>query len=364
MSSPGHGMGARVAYFWGDDDRASEVAIAAFAREVAEASGEQADALERWRVTGDTTSAAAIGERVATAPLFGAGVVVIVRDPAPLVRSKAESEALLEVLPLVAPGNALAFVETLDGSGRRAAALDTLRDAVANAGGVVRRLAAPTRDQMATWIGDRARERGIRLGRGAAATLAERIGAYVREGDVDRRFQSGLALSELDKLALFRSEDEITPDDVRALVADAVPGSTWAFLDAVAERRAKEAAVIGERLLDTVPPPLLVAQLHRRLRDLLEVAELLAGGASPGSLVRTLKVKPFRAEKLASQARAWSPEELQAALEGLLELDAAGKGVEGLPGGEPRRRLAFTLWLAERVARTGQASGVGRARSE
>lgn len=353
---------ARLAYFWGDDERAAEVAVAAFARDVA-ATGGQGEPLERWRATGDGTSAAAIGERVATAPLFGAGVIAVVRDPAPLVRSRADSEALLAVLPLVAPGNALAFVETLDGSGRRAAALDALRDAVATAGGVVRRLAAPTRDQMATWIADRAREQGIRLGRGAAAAIAERVGAYVREGDVDRRYQSGLALAELDKLALYRPEGEISPEDVRALVADAVPGSTWAFLDAVAERRAKEAAVIGERLLDTVPPPLLVAQLHRRLRDLLEVAELLAGGATPGSLVRTLRIKPFRAEKLAAQARAWSPEELEGALEGLLELDAAGKGVEGLPGGESRRRLAFTLWVAGCVARQGHAAPAGRARS-
>src|ERR1035437_5040957 len=212
-------------------------------------------------------------------------------------------------------------------------------------------IVAATRDQMARWIGDRAKERDIRIAPAAAALLAERVGANVKERDVDRRRQGELAVSELEKLALYRLDGQIGPDDVKALVADAVPGSTWAFLDAVGMRRADVAAQLAERL-DDVPSPLLVTHLHRRIKQLIDVADLLATGTPARDLVRILKLNPYVAEKLAEQARTWALPELDAALAGLLELDAQLKGHIG--GTDLRRRAAVSLWIAERVRRPGQ----------
>ena len=45
----------------------------------------------------------------------------------------------------------------------------------------------------------------------------------------------------------------MSEEDVRALVAEVVPDSTWAFLDAVAERRVAMAAPALDRLLETTP---------------------------------------------------------------------------------------------------------------
>ena len=94
-----------------------------------------------------------------------------------------------------------------------------------------------------------------------------------------------------------------------------------------------------------------MVQLHRRIRELVEVADHLAAGASPGSLVRTMGLKPFRAEKLVEQARAWTQEELDEALESLVELDATIRGAPGTPAGDAQRRLAFVLWVGEKVGR-------------
>jgi len=66
--------------------------------------------------------------------------------------------------------------------------------------------------------------------------------------------------------------------------------------------------------------------------------------------VRSMRLLPFRAETLTRQARTWSADELDAALEGLLDLDAIVKGVHGNPAGDAQHRLAFTLWLMDRVA--------------
>jgi DNA polymerase III delta subunit len=302
------------------------------------------------RLTGATTSADEIAERVATATLFGGGTLVVVAEPAPLIATKVLAARLVEALGTVATGNGLAFLDTVDGTARRPASLETLRNAVAAAGGEVREFKAPTRDQMARWIADRARERGINISSPAAALLAERVGANVRERDIDRRRQGELAVAELEKLAVYRLDDQIRPEDVKALVADAVPGSTWAFLDAVGMRRAGEAEELAERLAD-VPGPVLVVHLHRRIRELIEIADLLAAGTPAATLVRTLKLNPYRAERLAEQARTWALPELDAALVGLLELDAALKSREG--GSELRRRAAISLWIAEKVRRPG-----------
>jgi DNA polymerase III delta subunit len=340
------GTAAPLGYYWGDDSYSVGHGPDALAARLAG----DGPPLERMRLTGGTTSADEIAERVATATLFGGGTLVVVADPAPLIATKPLAARLVETLGAVATGNGLAFLDTVDGTARRPASLETLRNAVAAAGGDVREFKAPTRDQMARWIADRARERGIDISPPAAALLAERVGANVRERDIDRRRQGELAVAELEKLAVYRLDGQIRPEDVKVLVADAVPGSTWAFLDAVGMRRAGEAAELAERLAD-VPGPVLVVHLHRRIRELIEIADLLAAGTPAAALVRTLKLNPYRAERLAEQARTWALPELDAALVGLLELDAALKSREG--GSELRRRAAVSLWIAEKVRRPG-----------
>jgi len=347
----GHGgrgvTSTTLGYYWGDDEYGLEAAAIALGRR---ASGPDGEPPATWRTTGASTRVGDIAERVATATLFGGGTLVIVEDPGPLVRAKADREALLATVATLAPGNALAFVEPIDGSSRRAKSLEDLAAAIADLGGEVRQLVAPREGGMARWIEDRAAERSMRLERGAAEALARKIGAFVREGDVDRRRQGRLAVAELDKLAVYRLDAPIRAEDVDALVADAVPGSTWAFLDAVGTRSAREAAGLLDRLLETTPEPVLVAVLHRRIRELLLVADHRERGETIQATARALKLKEFPARKLWEQGHAWREDELIDALEGLLELDAGLKGERGSDA--RRRRLAFSLWLAEHVART------------
>jgi len=338
---------AALGYYWGDDEYGLEAAAVALGRRAAGPGGEPPVA---WRTTGGGTRAAEIAERVATATLFGGGTLVIVEDPWPLVRARAERDALLASIASLAPGNALAFLEPVDGTARRAKALEDLAAAVADAGGEVRQVVAPREGGMARWIEERATEHGMRLERGAAEALARKVGAFVREGDVDRRRQGRLAVAELEKLAVYRLDAPVRPEDVDALVADAVPGSTWAFLDAVGARRGREAADLLERLIETTPEPILVAVLHRRVRELLLVADYRERGETVQATARALKLKEYPARKLWVQGHAWRQDELVGALEGLLELDAALKGDRASDA--RRRRLAFALWLAERVART------------
>src|SRR5664280_484539 len=185
------GPTAPLRYYWLDDSYSVGHGPDALAARLAG----DGPPLERMRLTGATTSADEIAERVATATLFGGGTLVVVAEPAPLIATKPLAARLVETLGAVATGNGLAFLDTVDGTARRPASLETLRNAVAAAGGEVREFKAPTRDQMARWIADRARERGINISSPAAALLAERVGANVRERDIDRRRQGELAVA-------------------------------------------------------------------------------------------------------------------------------------------------------------------------
>jgi len=344
---------APLAYLWGDDGYGLEAAAETIRRDPGRfPEGEP----ERWRLRVDAANAPAslgeLRERLGTGSMFGTGVLAVLTGAGVLARRNEDKAAVLEAIALMAPGNGLVVIEETE-SGKKAPPQAWLADAISAGGGEVRAFAAPREGALAAWLEARARERGLALGPGAAKELATRVGGFVREGDVDRRQQGRIAVNELEKLSLLRGTDPITVADVQALVAEAVPGSVWAFVDAVGLRQRRRAIDGLERLLETTPEPVLLSVLHRRIRELLEVADRLASGETPGSLVRSMKLQPFRAETLSRQAQTWSLDELEAALAGLLDLDASVKGVGGRGSGPSGMRLAFDLWIVERVAPQG-----------
>lgn len=340
-----------VAFFWGDDDLAAGRAVARMAAAISAGSGGPVDRLD---IRGDRNQAAQqigqLNEKVATQSMFGGGTLAVVMNVGALTVKNEDRDALLAILPLVAPGSGIAFLEATRSSAKDPGQ-KRIVDAVRALGGVVRDFQAPKAGQLAGWIETEARERQMRLGPGAARELAQRVGGFVVEGDADRRTQTRMSIQELDKLALYRPTDPISPDDVKALVPEAVPGSVWAFTDAVGLRDGGRAATLLDVLAESTAEQVLLAVLHRRIRELIEVADLLATGASEGSLTKTLGLHPYRLQQLITQARRWSPRELQDALEGLLALDATVKGAPGSPSSEAQRRLGFTLWIADHVVR-------------
>jgi DNA polymerase III delta subunit len=93
----------------------------------------------------------------------------------------------------------------------------------------------------------------------------------------------------------------------------------------------------------------LITQIHRRLRELVVIRDHIAAGTKPPDIVKELKLNPYRAQKLAEQARTWSQEELDAALQALYELDLLTKGIalDGSPRSlsEDRSNLALLAWI-------------------
>jgi DNA polymerase III delta subunit len=341
---------APIGYYHGVDRFLLDAAADDLASRLTGPGGEP---LARWQPSAAEATIDAITEHVATGSMFGGGTLAIL-DPATYLRSKDGRAALLAVIGLVAPGNALAFVDPVKDLPTDRRPLDAnrsaLRDAVVAAGGEYRQIPALTQGNLTRFIDDQAKATGVRLGNGAARALAERLGGFVREGDVEHDRLGQMAAAELAKSGLYRLDEEVSADDIRALVPEVIPSSIWALTDAIGMRRA-DALTHLDRALATTPEPVLVVLLHRRIREILELGDRLAQGASLQTAARAMKLHEFRARTLETQARRWTPAELESALAGLLELDATVKGSGTGGSGETARQLGFTLWLREFVVR-------------
>lgn len=346
-------MIAPLLYIWGDDELLAERLVTRFA---AKLGAELGSPLERWDLRVEPTSAAAdaaqLYERLATPAMFGGGTLAVVTNPAALVKRNDIRDRVVETIGLMAPGHGVTFVEAAR-SNAKGPRVRRLADPLKAAGGTIASAMAPRPTALAAWITDEARDRHLPLATGAARELAERLGARVTEGDVDRRYLSRVASGELDKLQLRHAIDEgpVTAEDVRALVAETTPASVWALSDAVGERRAAAATATLDRLLEATPEPVILAVLHRRIVELLEIGDRMSGGLNLPEASRAMGItSEFRAKTLAGQARKWTVAELTDALAGLVTLDAAVKGVAGYESDAAQRRLAFLLWIADHVA--------------
>lgn len=197
---------------------------------------------------------------------------------------------------------------------------------------VVRRFDRPRGERLAEWLMKRARSQGVELRPDAARALAA-------ESEDPR-----LLDAELSKLALY-CQGPIDLEAVRLLAASGET-SIFALLDAVAERRMGDAlAALRDLFQHGHRPEMVMGQLASLIRRLLVVKELSRSGPPSASQAAAHGINPATLPRLARQARALSVEELERALERLLEADRASKS------GALEAELAVELAVAELSAR-------------
>ena len=234
--------------------------------------------------------------------------------------------------------------------------LAALEASVIRAGGTARDFPAPKAGELAGWLAQprhRAR-RDPRARRRRRSSPGASAGSCARAtSTASARARSRPA--ELEKLALYRQAAPITVEDVRALVPEVIPDSTWAMLDAVADRRTDIAGPLLDRLLEThpaagdhrpAPPAHPGAARRRRPRR--------TSGARPGDIVKAIGGHPFRRPEAGRSRRAAGRcRSSTRRSRDVLELDAMIKGAVGSGSTERQVRLAFALWVRERVADAG-----------
>lgn len=184
-------------------------------------------------------------------------------------------------------------------------------------GGDIRYFGEPTnkRGELAAWVENRAKAKGAKLERGAAADLANFIGPDLRLID-----------SELEKLSIYAGQRAITQQDVRLLVPYAQEGHIFDMVDALGNRRTQQAFHLLAQLRNAGAHPLyLLSMIVRQYRILLQVKDLANGGMQQDEIAKAIGLHPFPTGKALAQARHYSLQQLTSIYDRLLDTDLAIK---------------------------------------
>jgi DNA polymerase III subunit delta len=252
--------------------------------------------------------------------LFGEGPFVLVKNLD--AWNAAQKAVIVDYLENPAPAADLVLL------GRKLGAREKLL-AAAKKSGEVHTLEQPTGRALVGWVVGHAKKLGLDLPDDVARNLADRC-----SGDKMR------LTSEIEKLALYVGEGTITQEDVEALCPPDVQSNIFAFVDSIAAGDRGRAMELLEDLISTGEPPLRVTYMVRRQFGLVARARaLFERGASQREVASELKIPPFVARKLEEQARGAEEEDLERALELVLDLERGLKGGSDL-GDELQVELA------------------------
>lgn len=230
-----------------------------------------------------TAGAGAILNIVRTVPMMAKRRLVIVREPEAM-----GAEGLTVLAPYLddpSPLTVLVFVcQKIDGRLKFFAQ--------AKKKGFVHELAPPR--QLAPWIANEAKRRGVSLAPDAARRLAEVVG-----NDLSR------LSSAVEQLSLYVGDGRaIAAADVDALIADTSEQNVFQLTDAVGSGDRERAMRAVGKLTDQRESSVGVAMmLARHFRQLALYQELATARTPPGDMARVLGVPPFVLDKLAPQAR-------------------------------------------------------------
>lgn len=268
-------------------------------------------------------------EQASTVPFLSGRRLVIVRDSEHLLGKDRESVAveLERYLHEPVPTTCLVFRQDRELDGRRS----WVR--LARERGWVVQCKPLQGEALIRWLQGEAQRWGKELDAEAVAWLME-------SGDPDLHRLANEVAKAADHAG---PRTRITADDVKAVGVAAATAVVFDLVDAIVERRLRQALILVHRLLAAGEPPLrLLALVARQYRILAYACALRARGRGPGDLQSLLQLHPYVARKAWRQARALSVEQALDALATVLAMD-----VDIKQGRWPERvgfeRLVFLL---------------------
>lgn len=225
----------------------------------------------------------------------------------------ADVEAIASYLASPAPTTVLALV------GEDIKKTTALWKACAKTGSVLEY--AVDRKGLQAWVASQFTQRGIAADPEACAALIQLVGDDLHALSV-----------EVDKLATWGAGEPIGEREVEALVASSADAPIYELTDAWATRDAARTLGISEAIFERDPKPRrdtaarVAGALGGHLGKLRAIQRLAADGVRPKDAASTLRLHPYYASKLFSQAEGFSAEDLGDAVVRLADLDGALKG--------------------------------------
>ena len=170
--------------------------------------------------------------------------------------------------------------------------------------------------QLQPWVRDEAKAKGVAIESAAVARLIDTVGS-----DLSR-----LSLA-VEQLGLYAGARAVTSDDVDELVADTRERSVFELTDAIGAADRPRALAAVASLCDQRESAVgVVVMLARHIRQLSLVHVMKADNIPRGAWGSRIGVPPFVVDKLANQARLYSPHSLATATQRLANADRALKG--------------------------------------
>jgi DNA polymerase-3 subunit delta len=246
-----------------------------------------------------------------TLPFLGGSRVVVVKGALKKGRDS-WLKKLVDYLPALPETTLLIFLERQSLPKRH----PVLK--LAKSQGRVQHFKVPSSRDLPGWIRARCKKRGCVIEPRAMMLLAQNIGSNLYQLD-----------QEIQKLQLYKGDQgPISEEDVRLLVpyvqsADVI----FDMVDALGQRKPHIAAQHLHRLLDVGDqhPLSIFGMVVRQYRLLIQVRWLMERGKTEREIAQRLKLHPYVAKKMRSQATFFTEEQLRGAYRLLVESDLAIK---------------------------------------
>ena len=241
---------------------------------------------------------------------------------------KGDAERAVEALSRIPPETTVALVA----HGKAPAGI---AKAVEKAGGEVLGFEAPRERELPKQLVAEARELGFELEPAAGRMLVERLGPRPMR-----------LRTELERLALWAGEGgRVGPEDLEAMVSDTSEEAIWTLADAVVAGDEAETMRVAERLVAQGEAlPRIVYSLAPRLRQALRAATELDAGKPAAEVAKGLSMHPYAAKMLVAKVKGRTPEDLDASIRALADLELWSRG-----GSDYAEGVAFTLSLRRAV---------------
>lgn len=248
----------------------------------------------------------AIMDAADTLPFFADYRLIIVEDSGLF---KKEADALVKYLPDMPESTILIFVESqMDKRSKLYKAISTR--------GYVTELKRQEPAYIERWILTTLKRENKQITRQTMTAFLERTG-----DDMD------LISTELEKLLSYtEGRDVITLQDVEAIGSVQITGRIFDMVSAISNGSRGKALALYQDLLELKEPPMRILFLiARQFNQLLQVRQLSDAGADSSSIAKKLKLNPYIAGKIRTQARSFSAAFLREAVETCVEAEAAVK---------------------------------------
>jgi DNA polymerase-3 subunit delta len=282
---------------------------------------------------GEETNWARLVDNLGMGSLFSAKRAVVVRNAEALRGDGQEMEAYLED---PTPGVTLVMLAAKPDKRTRVWKRILEKAAVTPAD-------PPKGRALRAFVEERLRQRRLRISEEGVLELLQRLGQDLRR-----------LVGEIDKLEAYGqggSKGVLGATEVAAVMGRGMAQPLYKLGDAFAARRTAVALELTAGLLEEGEPgQLILATLHRSLRQLRGVRALQARRASREDMIRRLQLLPFKVGDVLQAASQWSDADLRRALRALGQADLGMK-----TGVVPE--VALTAAVAEACGRSPRGGG-------